>query len=334
MPHKHDEALLDRPGHLASPPGSLAVAEANAAQALGPLRAARTAWRAARDEVRDVASFPSKSAIEAAVDDLGGALFPRRLGLFDGDEQGEDRFVASRLTKAFALLEREIAHEVDYWQSEAQDAFDPDHARDIVRHFSTQLGDIRRLVDSDVAAAFLGDPAARSVDEILVCYPGAVASLHHRIAHALHDLGAPIVARIISELANARTGIDIHPGATIGASFFIDHGTGVVIGETVIIGERVRLYQHVTLGARSPLGATEGGPRERFARHPIVENDVVIYAGATILGRVTIGQGATIGGNVWLLSDVPAGSVVVQPEARLGDPLLGQSIRGALRSVS
>ena len=320
---------------MPSDPGSLAAAETIAAEALAPLRAARTAWRESRDEVRDVASFPSKAAIETAIEDLGAALFPRRLGLYTGDARDEDRFVAGRLTKAFALLEREIAHEVDYWQGEAEAAFDADHARTIVRHFAGQLGDIRRLIDSDVAAAFLGDPAARTVDEILVCYPGAIASLHHRIAHALHELGAAIVARIISELANARTGIDIHPGATIGGSFFIDHGTGVVIGETAIVGERVRLYQHVTLGARSPLGTAEHSARTRFARHPIVEDDVVIYAGATILGRVTIGRGATIGGNVWLLSDVPPDAVVVQPEARLGDPLLGQAIRGTpLRSVS
>lgn len=121
---------------------------------------------------------------------------------------------------------------------------------------------------------------------------------------------------MISELANERTGIDIHPGATIGSSFFIDHGTGVVIGETAIIGDRVRLYQHVTLGARTAQGATAMSPRERCARHPVVEDDVVIYAGSTILGRVTIGAGSTIGGNVWLLSSVPPGSLVTQPEAQ------------------
>ncbi len=298
------------------------------ADALGPLRAARMAWRQARDEGRDIASFPSKQAIEAAIGDLGAALFPRRLGQYAGTVEDEDAFVAARLTSALALLEREIARETDYWQGEARAAFDDDHARTIVRHFAGRLSDIRRLVDSDVAAAFLGDPAARTVDEILVCYPGAVASLHYRIAHVLHALGAAIVARIVSELANARTGIDIHPGATIGESFFIDHGTGVVIGETAIIGDRVRLYQHVTLGARSPLGAADHSQRDRFARHPIVEDDVVIYAGATILGRVTIGRGATIGGNVWLLTEVPADAVVVQPEAEFGDAELGQAIRG------
>jgi len=189
---------------------------------------------------------------------------------------------------------------------------------------------VRRRVDSDVEAAFLGDPAARSVDEILVCYPGAIACLHHRLAHALYELGAPIVARLISEIANERTGIDIHPGATIGEGFFVDHGTGVVIGETAIVGRRVRIYQHVTLGARSALGAGIAAMRARYARHPIVGDDVVIYAGATILGRVTIGDRATIGGNVWLLSDVPADGVVVQPEARLLDGRAGLALRESL----
>jgi serine O-acetyltransferase len=168
------------------------------------------------------------------------------------------------------------------------------------------------------------------VDEVLVCYPGAVASLHHRIAHELHALGAPIAARMVSELANERTGIDIHPGASIGPSFFIDHGTGVVIGETAVIGARVRLYQHVTLGApATPADARRGG-RRRFARHPVVEDDVVIYAGATVLGPVTLGARSVIGGNVWLLTDVPPDSVVVQPEARRARPDDGATLRELL----
>ena len=317
----------DAPPVAASHPRT--VIEAITGNALGPLRAARTAWRNGRDDLRDIVVFPSKPAVEAAVAYLGAALFPRRLGLYSGDVDGEDSFVAGCLAEALASLEQEIGREVDYWQGETHAAFHPDHTLTIVRHFAAQLGEVRRLIDSDVAAAFLCDPSARTVDEILICYPGAIASLHHRLAHALHELGAVIVARIISELANARTGIDIHPDATIGASFFIDHGTGVVIGETAIIGERVRLYQHVTLGARTPLGDAGHAPRTRFARHPIVEDDVVIYAGATILGRVTIGRGATIGGNVWLFSDVAPEAVVMQLEARQGDPKLAEAIRGA-----
>lgn len=259
--------------------------------------------------------FPKLDALTGAVADLAAVLYPRRLGGFSGDRAGEDAFVAARLHSALSTLRHEVDAEIAYWQEENEQPFDADHSSTIVRHFAMTLPNIRQLTDSDLSAAFVGDPAARSIDEILVSYPGAIATLHHRIAHELHNLGAVIVARFISELANARTGIDIHPGATIGPRFFIDHGTGVVIGETAIVGANVRLYQHVTLGARSPLGDAGGAPRERYARHPIVENDVVIYAGATILGRVTIGRGSTIGGNVWLLDDVPPESVVVQPEA-------------------
>jgi len=142
------------------------------------------------------------------------------------------------------------------------------------------------------------------------------AVIHYRIAHELHGLGVPLIPRIIAELAHSSTGIDIHPGAQIGASFFVDHGTGVVIGETCIIGERVRLYQGVTLGAKSFPTDESGRPLKGLPRHPIVEDDVVIYAGATILGRVTIGRGASIGGNVWITQDIGPGARVSQSEAR------------------
>ena len=277
------------------------------------LRSVRLESRARRQP--PITRFPSPDALASVIRDVSAALYPRRLGGFRDHPEQEDGFVASRLTSGLATLRREVDAEIAYWQLENAAPFDDDHALTIVRHFATTLAEIRTLIDSDLDAAFIGDPAARSIDEILVSYPGAIATLHHRIAHELHKLGATIVARSISELANARTGIDIHPGATIGARFFIDHGTGVVIGETAIIGSNVRLYQHVTLGARSPLWDAIATPRERYARHPIVEDDVVIYAGATILGRVTIGRGSTIGGNVWLLEDVPAQSVIVQPGA-------------------
>ncbi|MBJ6122827.1 serine O-acetyltransferase EpsC [Sphingomonas mollis] len=298
------------------------------------LLAAQTDWRARQGEGRDVASFPSRAALERIVETLAAALYPRRLGHVRGGGTEEEAFVVAKLIGATTELEREVAAELGYWQAEARGSrFDADQAGAIVRLFSGTLGKVRRLIDSDVEAAFLGDPAARSVDEILVCYPGATASLHHRIAHELHVLGAPIVARIISEIANERTGIDIHPGATIGEGFFIDHGTGVVIGETSIIGARVRLYQHVTLGARTPFGERAPGPHERYARHPIIEDDVVIYAGATILGRVTIGTGSTIGGNVWLLGDVPPHSIVVQPEARVAAVAEANAVRDTLLGV-
>ena len=172
------------------------------------------------------------------------------------------------------------------------------------------------LLDSDVLAAYQGDPAARSVDEVLLCYPGILAMIHHRIAHTLYVLGLPLLARIVAELAHSVTGIDIHPGAKIGPGFFIDHGTGVVIGETAEIGQRVRVYQAVTLGAKRFPTDSEGNLQKGLPRHPVVEDDVVIYAGATILGRVTLGKGATIGGNVWITESVPPGASVTQAVLR------------------
>ena len=172
------------------------------------------------------------------------------------------------------------------------------------------------MLESDIIAAYQGDPAARSVDEVLVCYPGIVAITYHRLAHELYTLGVPLIARIISEIAHSATGIDIHPGASIGGSFFIDHGTGVVIGETTIIGERVRIYQAVTMGAKRFEVDNNGELLKGGARHPIVEDDVVIYAGATILGRVTIGRGSSIGGSVWLTKSIPPDSNITQAQTR------------------
>ncbi|WP_438827063.1 serine O-acetyltransferase EpsC [Sphingomonas bacterium] len=293
------------------PPGDLADIAAG-------LRAARRRWREAHHRHLEVGvdGFPSRQRIEAAVTDLCAALFPQRLGEAHG-EADEDAYVDQVLARALATLLGEVRLELRYWDAENEVSFDEGQAETIVRHFAAGLPEIRALIDSDVEAAFLGDPAARSVDEILICYPCALAIIHHRLAHRLHGLGAPLVARIVSELANSRTGIDIHPGAAIGPSFFIDHGTGVVIGETAVIGARVRLYQQVTLGARRLKADGDDGVRRRFARHPIIEDDVVIYAGATILGRITIGRDSTIGGNVWLVQDVPPNSLVTQGDVQV-----------------
>jgi serine O-acetyltransferase len=166
----------------------------------------------------------------------------------------------------------------------------------------------------DVTAAFEGDPAAPSADEVVFCYPGLLAVTYQRIAHELFVLGVPLIPRMITEEAHALTGIDIHPGAAIGEGFFIDHGTGVVIGETAVIGNRVRLYQGVTLGARSFPRDAQGRLVKGVPRHPILEEGVVVYANATILGRVVVGRGSVIGGNVWLTRSVPPGSIVTQRE--------------------
>ena len=179
----------------------------------------------------------------------------------------------------------------------------------ITCRFMESLCDIADVLNTDIIAAYEGDPAARSAEEILLAYPAFEALSIFRLAHRLYELGVPLIPRMMTEQAHSRTGIDIHPGATIGRYFFIDHGTGVVIGETCIIGERVKLYQGVTLGAKSFDLDEEGNPVKGVHRHPRVGNNVVIYAGATILGGDTcIGDNSVIGGSVWLTRSVPAGS--------------------------
>ncbi|WP_243310372.1 serine O-acetyltransferase EpsC [Fundidesulfovibrio agrisoli] len=178
--------------------------------------------------------------------------------------------------------------------------------------FLQSLPAIRDALILDVQAAYEGDPAAKSPGETIFSYPSVAALIHQRVAHSLHVLGVDIIPRIITEMAHAVTGIDIHPGATIGNGLFIDHGTGVVIGETTIIGNNVRLYQGVTLGAKSFPKDEHGNPVKGLPRHPIVEDDVVIYSGATVLGRITVGKGAVIGANVWVTSDVEPGARVLQ----------------------
>lgn len=185
-----------------------------------------------------------------------------------------------------------------------------DRALSIVQDFLKALPEIRRKLYSDIRAIYDGDPAAVSYAEIIYCYPAVRALLHFRMAHELFALGIPILPRLMTELAHQSTGIDIHPGATIGEALAIDHGTGIVIGETCIIGAHVKLYQGVTLGARSFSLDERGLPVKGVPRHPIVEDGVVIYANATILGRITIGKNSTIGGNVWLTQSVPEGSVI------------------------
>jgi serine O-acetyltransferase len=237
-----------------------------------------------------------------------------RLGPNDLRDESEDFFVGRTLDSALNALLIQARLELRYsarQRGEAEDGIE-ERALGIVRDFALALPLLRQLLDSDVLAAYQGDPAARSVDEVLLCYPGVLAIIHHRMAHHLYRAGLPLVARIISELAHSATGIDIHPGAQIGGSFFIDHGTGVVIGETAIIGEQVRIYQAVTLGAKRFTADETGQLHKGQPRHPIVEDEVVIYAGATILGRVTIGKGSTIGGNVWLTRSVPPGSQISQ----------------------
>ena len=227
--------------------------------------------------------------------------------------------VAVTLRRIFALLVPERGDKIDH--SEAKIAAELTRAINAVNgvrgakfgvqatvdRFMGQLPALRKLVETDIVAAYEGDPAAKDTVEVVMAYPGFYAIVVHRIAHALYQLGVPLLPRMMSELAHSHTGIDIHPGATIGEKFFIDHGTGVVIGETTVIGRNVKLYQGVTLGALSfPKDEKTGLLKKGHKRHPNVEDNVVIYAGATILGGDTvIGHDSEIGGNVWLVESVP-----------------------------
>uniref|UniRef100_UPI003570E449 serine O-acetyltransferase EpsC n=1 Tax=Andreprevotia lacus TaxID=1121000 RepID=UPI003570E449 len=291
-------------------------------QIVTELRAARADWRQAQQRQPEPSSreLPSRDVLEHLVRDLRGALFPLRLGPADLRPASEDFYVGHTLDAALNALLAQVKLELHFANRHNQSrelAAQIEHkANGIVREFALRLPRIRRQLDSDVEAAYQGDPAARSVDEILLCYPGIIAIIHHRLAHELYALGVPLLARIVAELAHAETGIDIHPGARIGNGFFIDHGTGVVIGETAVIGQRVRLYQAVTLGANRFDVDDDGTLLKGLPRHPLVEDDVVIYAGATILGRVTIGASSAIGGNVWLTRSVPPGSVITQASLR------------------
>ena len=292
----------------------------NLESVVAELRSVRERWRLAQHRQQEYGGreLPSREALHTVVSGLCGALFPMRLGPADLRQENEDFYVGHTLDAALGGLYEQVALELDYQLRHGHPDIDASHvaAERIVRDFAAALPQIRERLDSDVEAAYRGDPAAGSVDEVVLCYPGILAIIHHRLAHRLYRLGVPLIARIVSELAHSATGIDIHPGAEIGSSFFIDHGTGVVIGETAVIGKRVRLYQAVTLGAkRFPVGS-DGSLEKGLARHPIVEDDVVIYAGATVLGRITIGRGSSIGGNVWLTHSVPPGSQITQAQTQ------------------
>lgn len=276
----------------------------------------RAQWRTSQQRAREPGEreFPSREALADIFDKFKRALFPMRLGPVDMRHESENFYVGYTLDAALRSLLEQARLELR--RHAPADAGVEEHAAAIVRRFAAALPDVRRLLDSDVLAAYHGDPAARSVDEVLLCYPGIHALIHHRLAHQLYLLDLPLLARIAAEIAHGETGIDIHPGAQIGPGCFIDHGTGVVIGETARIGRGVRIYQAVTLGAKRFTTDADGNLEKGLARHPIVEDEVVIYAGATILGRVTLGRGAVIGGNVWITSDVAPGATVTQAGLR------------------
>ncbi|PWF24178.1 serine O-acetyltransferase EpsC [Corticimicrobacter populi] len=287
----------------------------NIDQIVAELYTVRARWRSRqqRNQEETNREFPSREVLRRLVQQLTGALFPMRLGPADLKQTRENYYIGHTLGTVLDELLAQVKLELRYAARHTDPTPEEEQrAVDIVADFAAQLPDLRALLDTDVQAAFDNDPAARSVDEVLLCYPGITAIIHHRLAHALYRLGAPLVARIVAEIAHGDTGIDIHPGAAIGGSFFIDHGTGVVIGETTVIGERVRLYQAVTLGARRFPTDQNGVLQKGVPRHPVIEDDVVIYAGATLLGRITVGSRSVIGGNVWLTHSVDADTHITQ----------------------
>lgn len=228
-------------------------------------------------------------------------------------------------TKQLVLMQRDrstLRSEIPYLVDRLRDLMaglqlpDGVEGESVIEHFLRRLPEIRTRLSEDVEAAYEGDPAAKSFAEIVLSYPSIRALAIYRVANALHVLGVPVLPRMMTEYAHDRTGIDIHPGATIGRRLFIDHGTGVVVGETTLIGDNVRLYQGVTLGAKAP---RHSEPLRGKKRHPTIEDDVTIYAGATILGgETTIGAGTVIGGNVWLIASVPPYSkVIAEPPTQL-----------------
>jgi serine O-acetyltransferase len=257
----------------------------------------------------DTTNLPLRDRILEVLNLLMEVIFPGYTGARDVTSSNISFVVGDILcqiqNQLAEQIERALLHQCRLKQSDCTGC--RTMAREVTEHLLAQLPKIRRLLKTDIQAAFDGDPAASSFEEIVLSYPGLRAITTHRIAHELYLKNVPLIPRIMSERAHHETGIDIHPGATIGERFFIDHGTGVVIGETAIIGNNVKIYQGVTLGALAP---AKGQSLRGVKRHPIIEDDVTIYAAATILGNVTIGKGTIIGGNVWIKESVPAGVTV------------------------
>ncbi|MFA6564489.1 MAG: serine O-acetyltransferase EpsC [Verrucomicrobiia bacterium] len=260
----------------------------------------------------DGANLPSKEAVVGITRDLMRLLFP---GFVDNDviySRQVHEFVAVLAASVSGRLQEEIIKALQYRAGHALDGTQRDHeAERLTLEFMEAIPGIRGLLQTDVVATYEGDPAAISNEEVILAYPGLEAIAVQRMAHVLYRQHVPLIPRIMTEFAHSRTGIDIHPGATIASHFCIDHGTGVVIGETTIIGQRVKIYQGVTLGAKSFAKDAEGKIVKGIKRHPHIEDEVVIYAGATILGGDTvIGRGSIIGSNVWVMQSVPPRSLV------------------------
>ncbi|MFC1738721.1 serine O-acetyltransferase EpsC [Planctomycetota bacterium] len=267
----------------------------------------------------DVSNLPVRDKILEVLDKLTELLFPGYTGKRTVTKANVSFIVGDIISQVAAELSEQIERALRY-QCRIRKCEDCDcrtMAENTTQHLLAKLPKIKELLKGDVGAAFDGDPAAKSYEEIVISYPCIIAIATYRIAHELYLKQVPLISRIMGECAHSKTGIDIHPGARIGKNFFIDHGTGVVIGETTIIGDNVKIYQGTTLGAMSFPKDERGRIIKGRKRHPTIEDNVTIYAEATILGNVTIGKGVVIGGNVWINQSVPAGMTVNAANADL-----------------
>jgi serine O-acetyltransferase len=262
--------------------------------------------------------MPSTDVIKEIVKQLRAIIFPGYFGNSDVNLENIDIHIRHHIQTTYELLINQIKSGVCFDNTEID--YNCDHlnkrASDTATDFISQLPEIRKQLYDDAVASYNGDPASKSIGEVIFSYPGIRAISSYRFAHALLKLDVPIIPRIIAELAHSETGIDIHPGAKIGNSFMIDHGTGVVVGETAVIGNDVRIYQGVTLGAKSFPLDKDGNPIKGIDRHPKIEDDVIIYSNSTILGPITIGKGTIIGGNIWVDEDIPPGSRILQRKGK------------------
>ena len=257
--------------------------------------------------------LPSSTVLEEIVQLSRAILFPGFFGKSQVNIQTIQYQIGVEMEKLSYLLKEQILAGLCFSEDYEAKSGMVDlkkQARELASEMISRLPKVRSVLATDVEAAYNGDPAAKSYAEILLCYPVLKALTSYRLAHELFLMGVPLIPRMMTEMAHSETGIDIHPGATIGSHFTIDHGTGVVIGETCVIGNHVKLYQGVTLGAKSFPLDEQGNPIKGIPRHPIIEDDVIVYANATLLGRITIGRGATVGANTWILEDMP-------PEAKV-----------------
>ena len=259
-------------------------------------------------------SLPNMTKLREIVFIVKEIVFPGFFSEAGSNISTQKYHLGMQMEKLYFLLTEQIKNGLLFFSDSDNSKTDAEDADALALSFIERIPEIKRLLGTDVQAMFDNDPAAKSTGEVIICYPSIQAMIHYRVAHELLLLGIPVLPRIITELAHSETGIDIHPGAQIGESFSIDHGTGVVIGETAIIGNHVNLYKGVTLGAKNFVLDESGNPIN-VPRHPIVEDNVVIYSNATVLGRITIGHDSVIGGNVWLTNSIPPNSRILQQKA-------------------